>query len=231
MTCEAPLVLLVEDDAGIRRVTHAILSACQYQVIEAGNGATALAEVSHRHPDVVLLDLGLPDMSGLDVIHRLRDLQSAPIIVFSAGGLQDDRIAAIEAGASDYFSKPFVIGELLSRLRSVLNVDNQDDVKSESRFTCGDLDIDLLEQRVTVGGRNMDLTEYEFRLLTIFVKNSGRLLTYRNLIREVWGTQESSDQAALQCVVAQLRRKLEPDPTRPRHVLAELGIGYRFRSF
>ena len=228
MASDAPLVLVVEDDEVIRRITCAGLSAGQFQVIEAGTGQKALTEVSAQHPDVILLDLDLPDVSGLDVIRQLGNSPHPPIVVFSAGSFHHDIVTAIEAGAVEYVAKPFVIGELLARLRTVLHGPRELQIESTSHFTLGDIEIDLLSGRVTLGDRELILSGLELRLFAALVRNSGRLLTYQFLIRELWEPDESPDYSALMSVVTQLRHKLEPDPVRPRYLCTEMGIGYRF---
>jgi two-component system KDP operon response regulator KdpE len=229
MKSDSPLILVVEDDRAIRRVTRAVLFASQYRVIEADTGQKALAEVDAQHPDVMLLDLGLPDMSGLDVIRQLKDSQRLPIVVFSAGGNHPDKIAALDAGAVDYLAKPFLNRELLSRLRSALHGSRGVENESTSHFTFGDLEVDLQNVRVFLGERELSLTSDEFRLMIAFARNCGRLLTYRFLIHEAFESNTVPDQSELQAIVAQLRHKIESDPLRPRYLFAEPGVGYRFQ--
>ena len=230
MNSDSPLVLLVEDDFAIRQVTRAVLTASRYRVIEADTGKKALAEVAAQHPDVMLLDLGLPDMSGLDVIRQLGDSGYPPTVVFSAGGLHHDKIAALDAGAVDYLAKPFLNSELLSRLQSALRGARGGEIEAKPRFTFGDLVVDLQNKRTTVGNREVNLNTREFRLLTTLVRFAGRLLTYRKLIHEVFEQDETADNSELLAIVAQLRNKLESDPIRPQYLFSEPGIGYRFRD-
>ncbi len=228
MKSDDPLVLVVDDDHAIRRLTRAVLSASQYRVIEADTGQKALAEVSAQHPDVMLLDLGLPDMSGLDVIRLFSNLPHPPIIVFSASGSLKNEIAALEAGAVDYIAKPFVKADLLSRLRSALNGSRRSANEPASYFSFGDVSVDLLIQRVTVEKREVQLSPRELRVLTTFLKNAGRLLTYRFIIEEITESNDVPNDAELRTIVSSLRHKLEHDPARPHYLFAEIGVGYRF---
>ena len=230
MSSDSPLVLVVEDDAVIRRLTCAALSASQYRFVEAETGRQALAEVAEQHPDVMLLDLGLPDMSGLDVIRQLSNVQHPPIVVFSAGGSVHNEIAALEAGAVDYIAKPFVMAELLSRLRSALHGSRRAGIVPASHFTFGDVSVDLLHHRVTVADREVPLSSRELRVLTTFLKNAGRLMTYRFIIDEISEPDDVPNDAEVRTIVSSLRHKLEHDPARPHYLFAEMGVGYRFRD-
>jgi two-component system KDP operon response regulator KdpE len=188
-------------------------------------------EAATRQPDIVILDLGLPDIDGLEVIRRLREWTAVPIIVLSARGQERDKIAALDAGADDYVSKPFGVGELLARMRVVLRhaARNSTDA-AESTFAVGDLHVDLALRRVTVAGREVHLTPIEYRLLTTLIRYAGKVVTQQQLLKEVWGPQYAEQAHYLRVYVAQLRRKLEADPARPRYVLTEPGVGYRLAS-
>jgi two-component system KDP operon response regulator KdpE len=226
-----PVVVLIEDEPPIRRFLRVILKAEGYRLFEAGTGADGLVEVASRQPEVVILDLGLPDIDGLEVLRRIREWSAVPVIVLSARGQERDKVAALDAGADDYVSKPFGSAELLARMRVALRrVAGAAHETAESKFTVGDLQIDLLRRLVTVGGRQIHLTPTEYRLLTILVRHAGRILTHRQLLTEVWGPSHTEEAHYLRVYMAQLRRKLEGDPAQPRYLLTEPGVGYRLAA-
>jgi len=222
-------VLVVDDDAPLARALAITLTARGYQVETAGTGADALAAAARRPPDVVVLDLGLPDLDGVDVVTALRGWSHAPVIVLSARELQAEKVAALDAGADDYVTKPFGMDELLARVRAAVRrgADAPPDapVVSTPSFT-----VDLAARRVTTADGEVRLTPTEWALLEVLVRHRGRLVGRQQLLREVWGPAYSSETNYLRVYVAQLRRKLEPDPTRPRHLLTEPGVGYRFEE-
>jgi two-component system KDP operon response regulator KdpE len=222
------VVLVIEDDPQILRFLRATLGSRGYRLFEATTGEAGLVEAATRQPDIVILDLGLPDVDGLDVIRRLREWTALPIIVLSARGQERDKIAALDAGADDYVSKPFGVGELLARMRAALRhaTRNPDDV-GESTFSIGDLHVDLPKRQVTVAGSQVHLTPIEYRLLTTLIRHAGKVLTHRQLLIEVWGPPYADQAHYLRVYMAQLRRKLEVDPARPRYLLTEPGVGYR----
>jgi two-component system KDP operon response regulator KdpE len=220
-------VLVVEDDAGLRRALAINLRARRYDVDVAGGGAEALEAATRRPPDVVVLDLGLPDMDGVAVIEGLRGWSRAPIIVLSARAGQQDKVLALDAGADDYVTKPFGMDELLARLRAALrrapDIEDAPVVETES-FT-----IDLSAKRATgPDGEPIRLTPTEWHLLEVLLRHEGKLVSQRQLLQEVWGPQYETETHYLRVYMGQLRRKLEPEPTRPRHLLTEPGMGYRF---
>ncbi len=219
-------VLVVDDEPQIVRALRINLRARGYEVESAADGRAALEVAASRHPDVVILDLGLPDMDGAEVIGGLRGWMSAPIIVLSARHGSDEKVRALDAGADDYVTKPFGMDELLARLRAAVRraqpVDELAVVRTET-FT-----IDLAAKRATRAGADVRLTPTEWRLLEVLIRHSGRLVSQRQLLREVWGPAYGSETNYLRVYLAQLRRKLEPDPARPRHLLTEPGMGYRF---
>jgi two-component system KDP operon response regulator KdpE len=220
-------VLVVEDDAGLRRALAINLRAREYVVDVAGSGAAALEAATRRPPDVVVLDLGLPDMDGVAVIEGLRGWSRAPIIVLSARAGQQDKVLALDAGADDYVTKPFGMDELLARLRAALRrapaVEDAPVVETES-FT-----IDLPAKRATrADGEPIRLTPTEWHLLEVLLRHEGKLVSQRQLLQDVWGPQYGTESHYLRVYMGQLRRKLEPEPTRPRHLLTEPGMGYRF---
>jgi two-component system, OmpR family, KDP operon response regulator KdpE len=220
-------VLVVDDEAGLRRAMAINLRARGYEVALAADGAAALAAAASQAPDVVVLDLGLPDMDGVTVIERLRGWSRAPIIVLSARQTQDDKVVALDAGADDYVTKPFGMDELLARLRAALRRrPDADDVPvvETSSFT---IDLAAKEARGP-DGEAIRLTPTEWHLLEVLVRNEGRLVAQRALLQEVWGPAYETETNYLRVYMAQLRRKLEPEPARPRHLITEPGMGYRF---
>lgn len=223
-----PLILLIEDEQPVHKFLGASLPAHGFQLISAENGKDGLARAADRNPDVVLLDLGLPDMDGLDVTRRLREWSSVPIIVLSARGQENDKIAALDAGADDYLTKPFSTGELLARIRVALrHAARLADSSPQPIFIVGDLRVDLAGRHVFLGNAEVHLTPIEYKLLTVLVRYAGRVLTHQQLLKEVWGPYHAQDTHYLRVHLAQLRRKIEPDPSQPRYLLTETGVGYR----
>jgi two-component system KDP operon response regulator KdpE len=225
----APIIVLIEDEPQIRRFLRATLGSQGYRLFEATSGEDGLVEAATRQPDVVIVDLGLPDMDGLQVIRRLREWTRVPIIVLSARGQERDKVAALDAGADDYVSKPFAVGELLARLRVALRHAAVGE-SGEPTFTVGNLRVDQLKRQVLVDGKEVHLTPIEYRLLTILVRHAGRVLSQRQLLKEVWGPAHTEQAHYLRVYMAQLRRKLEADPARPRYLLTEPGVGYRLAA-
>ena len=217
-------VLVVDDEPQFLRALATNLRGAGYEVETATSGAEALAAAGLRPPDVVILDLLLPDRSGTDVCRELRTWSDAPIVLVSAVGEDEEKIKALDAGADDYVTKPFAIGELLARLRAVLR---RAGGPGEPVITVGPITVDLEKHSVAVDGRPVHLTPHEFRLLRLLAQNEGRLLTHRSILREVWGPGYGDESNYLHVYVSQLRRKLEPDPARPRFLLTEPGAGYR----
>lgn len=226
-----PEILIIEDDPQIRRFLRATLSAEQYHYHEALTAAEGIAQAHARQPDLILLDLGLPDRDGLEVIRTVRQVSQTPIIVLSARGQEKDKVVALDLGADDYVSKPFAVGELLARIRAALRraATIRDGVEGTT-FRAGDLSVDLAARIVRVRGGEVHLTPIEFRLLETLVRHAGKVVTQRQLLVEVWGPQHSEQAQYLRVYMAQLRRKLETDPARPRHLRTEPGVGYRLVS-
>ena len=225
-----PCVVVVEDEPQIRRFLRAALAGQGFRVHEAGTGADGLVEVASRQPDVVILDLGLPDMDGLDLIRKVREWSAVPVIVLSARGQEADKVAALDAGA-DYLSKPFGVGELMARMRVALRHRARvSDGALESAFSFGELHVDLAVRRVTVGGAQVHLTPIEYRLLAVLVHHAGKVITHRQLLGEVWGPNATEQAHYLRVYMAHLRRKLEADAARPRYLLTEAGVGYRLAA-
>ena len=230
MTGDAPLILVIEDEPPIRRFLRASLNSEGYRLAEAGTGRQGLSMAASQPPDLVILDLGLPDVDGLQIIEALRRWSQMPIIILSARGQEKDKVIALDRGADDYLSKSFLINELLSLLRVALR--HQARISGQpgdaaTRFNVGDLAVDLEARRVFVRGQEVHLTPFEYRLLTTFVQHAGKVLTHRFLLKEVWGPGHSEETHYLRVFTARLRRKLEADPARPRYLLTEQGVGYR----
>jgi two-component system KDP operon response regulator KdpE len=221
-------VLVVDDEPAIRRFLRVSLSAHRYAVFEADNGQAALSAVVADRPDLIILDLGLPDLDGIEVTRLLREWTHIPIIILSVRGQEADKVAALDAGADDYLTKPFGVGELLARMRVALRRGSQSGVQPV--FTSGDLAVDLARRVVTVAGREVQLTPTEYDLLRVLVTHAGRVLTHRQLLREVWGIGYEPETHMLRVNISNLRRKIEPDPARPRYILTEPGVGYRLRA-
>lgn len=223
-------VLVVDDDPQILRALRINLTARGYQVLTAPDGATALRAAAESHPDVVVLDLGLPDLDGIEVIAGLRGWTTMPIIVLSARTDSTDKVHALDQGADDYVTKPFGIDELLARLRAAVRRAGSSPADDEPRIDTGDLSIDLTNKVVERGGAQVHLTPTEWNILEHLVRNRGKLITQRQLLHQVWGPGERKETSYLRVYLAQLRRKLEPEPGRPRHLITESGMGYRFRT-
>jgi two-component system, OmpR family, KDP operon response regulator KdpE len=221
-------VLVVDDEPSIVRALAINLSARAYQVSTAADGAAGLAAAARDRPDVIILDLGLPDMDGTEVIRGVRGWTSIPIIVLSAWGQESQKVAALDAGADDYVTKPFGMDELLARLRAAVR--RAVPAPDEPVIATPDFTVDLAAKQVTRAGAVIRLTPTEWQLLEILVRNSGRLITQRQLLREVWGPAYETETSYLRVYLAQLRRKLEPEPSRPRYLLTEASNGYRFTS-
>jgi two-component system KDP operon response regulator KdpE len=229
MTAQQLTVLVAEDEKQIRRFLRTSLGTEDFIVYEAETGKQTLIEAATRKPDLLILDLGLPDMDGVDVIRDLRTWTDIPIIVLSARTQETDKIDALDAGADDYLSKPFGVGELLARIRVVLrrraatNADGQ----QTHEFRFGDIRIDLLKRQVYRQDQEIHLTAIEYRLLTVLIRGAGKVLTHRQLLKDVWGPSHVESSHYLRIYMAHLRQKLEADPTQPKHLITETGVGYR----
>ena len=229
MTNPEPLILLNEDEIPVHRFLGASLPAHGFRLLGAETGREGLARAADYNPDVVLLDLGLPDMDGLEVTRRLREWSHVPIIVLSARGQERDKIAALDAGADDYLTKPFNTGELLARIRvSLRHAARPADNSAQPVFNVGNLRVDLNARRVFVDGSEVHLTPLEYKLLSVLVRHAGKALTHQYLLNEIWGPHHTQDTHYLRVHLAQLRRKIEPQPAQPRYLLTETGVGYRF---
>jgi two-component system, OmpR family, KDP operon response regulator KdpE len=223
-----PVALIVDDELQIRRLLRVVLESENYQVHEAESGQQALMEIASRRPDVVLLDLGLPDLDGLEVLKRLREWSEAPVVVLSVRDDDQSKVAALDAGAEDYVTKPFSTPELLARLRAAQRKTQPEE--EISIFENGDLIVDLAGRRVTLGGHEVKLTATEYALLRLFVRHPGRVLTHRYILCEIWGPKSQEHRQYLRVYVTHLRQKIEADPTNPSLIRTEPGIGYRFAA-
>jgi two-component system KDP operon response regulator KdpE len=231
MAAASPLVLLVEDELPLRNFLAASLASAGYRIAEAGTGQKALRSASDQPPDLVILDLGLPDIDGQEVLRQLREWLHAPIIVLSARDQERQKITVLDHGADDYLTKPFSTGELLARIRVALRHAAQPGGNVEApTFENNELKVDLAARRVFVRGAEVHLTPNEFKLLAALVRYPGKVLTHRQLLAEVWGPHQVEETHYLRVFMANLRRKLEDDPARPRYLLTEQGIGYRLAS-
>lgn len=229
MAPDRELILLIEDEPQMRRFLRVALQSHGYRLVEAAGGLEGLREASTRNPEVVLLDLGLPDLDGLEVMKRIRDWSAVPVIVLSAREQEQDKIRALDAGADDYLTKPFGAGELLARIRVALRHRATLGEKGEAVFSLDNLRVDLSARQVFLDDTEVHLTPIEFRLLAVLVKNAGKVITHSHLLKEVWGPPHMNQTQYLRVYMAQLRHKLEADPARPRFFLNEPGIGYRLR--
>ena len=225
------LVLLIEDEPQMRRFLRAALSTQPYTLVEAATAREGLAQAASRTPDVILLDLGLPDGDGIDLTRRIREWSSVPIVVLSARGREQDKVAALDAGADDYLTKPFGVGELLARLRVALrHAARGASDAGEPVFTVGGLRVDFEHRRVFLDDHEVHLTPTEYKLLAVLVRHAGKVLTHRHLLKEVWGPNAVEQTHYLRVYMTQLRHKVEADAARPRYLVTEPGVGYRLRA-
>jgi len=227
MTDAGQRVLIVDDENAIRRYLRAALSAQGFAIYEAASGQEAINAVVANHPDLIILDLGLPDFDGIEVTRRLREWSQTPIIILSVREAENDKIAALDAGADDYLTKPFGTGELMARMRVALR--RMTNTPDEPVLRVDNLKMDVSRRLVTVDENQVSLTPTEYEILRLLLQNAGRVLTHRQLLRQVWGTAYESEMHILRVNISNLRRKIEPDPSRPHYLLTEPGVGYRIR--
>ncbi len=228
MTGNRAKILVIEDEVPIRKFLRITLESHDFQVLETDTAAKGIGTAVTEPPDAVLLDLGLPDQDGLEVITRLREWSTVPIIVLSARGRESDKVSALDAGADDYLTKPFSAGELLARIRVALRHSAASTSKSaDPLFSVGELRVDLVRRTVHVGSEEIHLTPTEYRLLTVLIQHAGKVVTHRQILKEVWGPDSVFENQYLRVYMGQLRRKLEAEPTRPRYIRTEAGVGYR----
>ena len=229
-----PLILVVEDDPAVARLISTPLETRNYQYHRVQNGAGALLEAASARPDVILLDLGLPDMDGLDILRQLRSWSTLPVVVVSARSHEQDKVSALDLGADDYLTKPFGTDELLARVRTAIRhtrtATGNSEIAQQGTYTVGDLTIDYNKHQVLVRGENAKLTLSEFRIVALLGKHAGRVMTYDSIIKELWGPRASGDNQILRVNMANIRRKLEQNPAQPQYVFTEIGVGYRMRE-
>ena len=228
-----PTIAVIEDETPIRRFLRASLTADGYRVLEAEDAASGLRAITQQRPDLILLDLGLPDRDGMEIIHSVREWSTVPIIILSARGEEKSKITSLNAGADDYLTKPFGVGELLARVRVALRHAARIAASSEpeeTSFRFGDVRVDLAARTVHRGDEEVKLTKLEFDLLATLVRNAGKVLTHRFLLEKVWGPQAVDEPHYVRVFMANLRKKLEQNASRPKYLLTEQGVGYRLRS-
>ncbi|HWQ15088.1 MAG TPA: response regulator [Roseiflexaceae bacterium] len=231
MTDTGPLILVIDDEAPIRRFLRATLTSHGYRLLEAGTAQEGLRLAASKRPDLVLLDLGLPDLDGLEVTARVREWSQTPLVVLSARGQERDKVAALDAGADDYLTKPFGVDELLARIRVALrHAERMRDPAAAPVVEIDDLRIDLAARRVLLGGEAIHLTPIQYSLLAVLARHAGKVVTHTQLLKEVWGPHYGRETHYLRVYMGQLRQKLEADPARPRYLLTEPGVGYRLIS-
>lgn len=223
-----PCILIVDDEPPIRRLLRKTLEVQNFRTVEAADGREALDALRREKPDLIILDLGLPDIDGLEVIKTVRQTSPAPIVILSSRGDEAGKVAALDLGADDYVTKPFGVSELMARVRAALRHRLQEQ-GSQSLFQSGDLTVDLVHRRVTVGGSDVRLSPKEYDILQQMVLHAGKVLTHRHLIHEVWRGAENIDVQALRVFIRQLRQKIEATPEQPRHIVTEPGVGYRLQ--
>lgn len=221
----SPMVLVIDDEPQIRRLLRVTLEANGYRVSDASTGQDGIVQAAQRRPEVILLDLGLPDLDGIEVLKRLREWTQIPVLILSVRDREDDKIAALDAGADDYVTKPFSSGELLARLRAALR--HAQSKGGDSAFHSGNIDVNLAARTVTKQGQEVRLTPIEYSLLRLLVTHAGKVLTHRQLLSEVWGPKALEQTQYLRVHIAHLREKLEEDASRPQLLITEPGIGYR----
>ena len=223
-----PRILIVDDEPAIQRFLRTALDTGEFSLHQAENGHAALAATAGARPDIILLDLGLPDMDGVEVIRRVREWTQVPIIVLSVREREDDKVKALDAGADDYLTKPFGVAELLARIRATLRRSLQQ--APEPVYRIGDPEVDLARRRVSVDGGEVQLTPTEYDLLRLLVTHAGKVLTHGQILRQIWGMAYVEQPHVLRVNISNLRHKIERDPSRPRYILTEPGVGYRLRA-
>lgn len=221
-------VLVIDDEPQIRKLLKVSLNAHGYDVHEAASGTEAVMQASGTKPDLIILDLGLPDMDGKEVVHRLREWTEVPILILTVRDQEREKIEALDTGADDYITKPFSMGELLARIR--VSIRRSAHTGDEPVIQCGDLSVDLAQRRVLLDTQEIKLTPTEYDIIKILAQNAGKVLTHRQLLKAVWGDTYSEDTHYIRVYIGQLRRKIEPNPTQPRYIITESGVGYRLMS-
>ncbi len=230
MALDGPKILIIEDEQEIRRFLRASLSAHGFRLIEAENGRQGLLAATSQQPDLIVLDLGLPDMDGMELIPQVREWSRLPIIILSARGQEREKVAALDAGADDYLTKPFGMSELLARIRVALRHAARHGQSESPVFSVGELNVDLASRKITARGEPVHLTPTEFRLLATLIQHAGKVVTHRQLLTEVWGPDSLDETHSLRVYMAKLRDKIEVDSARPQYLLTEPGVGYRLSA-
>ena len=223
-------ILIIEDEKNIRNFMISVLNAQQYHVISAATGTEGLSQAASQCPDLILLDLGLPDIDGMDIIRKIRSWSSVPIIVISARTQEDDKVEALDKGADDYITKPFGNSELLARIRTALRHSNRmqtNDPLAHRPYRSHGLCIDFEKHQVSRDGQDIHLTQNEFKIIALLARNCGRVMTYDKLIEHIWGPYSENDNTILRVNMANIRRKIEPNPAEPIYIFTEIGVGYR----
>ena len=224
------LILTVEDDRPVRNLIVTTLKTHDYKYLTAENGNEAVREAASHNPDIILLDLGLPDMDGLDIIQNVRIWSTTPIIVISARTMENSKVTALDMGADDYLTKPFGTGELLARIRTALRHAQRSHTHTSHLYEVGDLSIDFERRLVKVKGQEVHLTQIEYKLVCLLAQNAGRVMTYESIITKIWGPYADNDNQILRVNMAHIRRKLEENPAEPQYIFTEIGVGYRMRE-
>jgi two-component system, OmpR family, KDP operon response regulator KdpE len=230
MTDHRPVVLIVEDEPQMRRFIRATLTSHGYRLLEAGTAAEAMTLTRSHNPELLLLDLGLPDGDGVALTRRIREWSRKPILVISARGQEDDKVAALDAGADDYLTKPFGVNELLARMRVALRHAQQTATGTPDVMDFGRIRVDRVRREVTRAGEEVHLTPIEYKLLALLAQNAGKVLTYAHILKEIWGPAYAAQTHYVRVHIAELRKKIEPNPARPRLLVTEPGVGYRLRD-
>ena len=223
-------ILVVEDEKSISRFISTILNTNGYEAMQARSGQEALSMIASHCPDLIILDLGLPDMDGMDILSGLRKWSTLPVIVVSARGRERDKVIALDMGADDYLTKPFGPGELLARIRAALRhvrTAAGGEIGRTGVYRCGDLEVDCVRRRVRISGEDIHLTQSEYRILSLLVRHAGKVLTYDSILRELWGPSAGGSNQILRVNVANIRRKIEKSPAEPKYIFTEIGVGYR----
>lgn len=229
MTTKAT-VIIIEDEKNICSFMERILEPQDYHVLTASTGKQGIEYITSSHPDVILLDLGLPDMDGLELIEQVRSWSNVPIIVISARTMEKSKVTALDLGADDYLTKPFGTGELLARIRTALRHSHNGTGQSGSKYEVGDLSIDFERRLVKVKGQEVHLTQIEYKLVCLLAQNAGKVMTYESIITKIWGPYADNDNQILRVNMAHIRRKLEENPAQPQYIFTEIGVGYRMRE-
>jgi two-component system, OmpR family, KDP operon response regulator KdpE len=228
MTEKTYRILVVDDEPEIRRFLRASLSSHQHEVVEAANGTLALSQLRDHNPDLIILDLGLPDIDGVEITRRVREWSQIPIIILSVRSREADKIEALNAGADDYLTKPFGVGELLTRIQVVMRRVGNSGTKPV--YQISDLIVDCNRRQVMLADKEIELTPTEFDLLSILIQNAGKVVTQRHLMQKIWGTAYENESRLLRVNISNLRRKIESNPNQPTYILTELGVGYRLKD-